>query len=435
MRRLLSGLLVAVAFAAACKTTPTRPPVTPGPDRTAEFMATCTDVYQTYLHRTPDPSGLTGCINQARAGRTKDDLIAWIKDSDEYKALNSFHPLPPITVDGLVFRVNGQPWVWKGFSSFRLMDRWVRGEDITPVLNAYHGFNIITVFVYTPANVWGAKSWPAPTPDQVVAFVRDMNKRGWYVELVLLTSAGDQYVATAKSILSALAPVYSTSASNVVIRLGNEPEQQNGPGNPPYETLPLRAAVEATPFIYDSGFYAGGGRKWFGMPNRSYISPHTKRDPEEWMRRAHDCYDLHNPPRDSPPGAQKISAPCIMGEPGKPGTLGPIAQMALDFRGYMGSAVLMGSGGDCHTETGLQGLPPTNAELQVCASGLIGLSAFPGNAVNGAYRCLTCPGGGGDSALRTYSSGDRYMVRIRPTSPNAPPGWRSLDPDHILYSR
>ncbi len=96
MRRLVPFILL--LSLAGCLTPSPRPQPVPGPDRTKEFSDTCTDVYLTELHRAPDAGGLIGCISQARGGKTKDDLIAWIRTSAEYIAL---HTKPPIR-SGLV---------------------------------------------------------------------------------------------------------------------------------------------------------------------------------------------------------------------------------------------------------------------------------------------------------------------------------------------
>jgi hypothetical protein len=375
-------------------------------------------VYQTELLREPDPGGLQGCIGQARAGKTKDDLIAWIRTSAEYISLHSFHPLAPITVDGTIFRVNGQPWVLKGVTAFQLMDRWVKGENIQPFLDAYRGFNTLYVFSYTPANVWGAQAWESPTPAQVVAFVKAMNQKGWYVELSLLTNADAARVQPAKDILSALSAVRMSFASNVLIRLGNEPAEQNGPGNPPYDTHVLKASADASGFVYDSGFYEANGSTWFG----DYISPHTKRDVEA-PRRGHDCFDITHGASDSPALGKK-AVPCVLGEPQKAGLSTPD-----DYKAYCATGVQFGVGCTLHSETGKYAQLPTPQEATVAAAALEGLNAFPGDTNRGAYRRIDGDG------LRTYVVGNS-MVRIRPNRPAAPePGWTSLDANHILWRR
>ncbi len=331
--------------------------------------------------------------------------------------------LPPITTDGTIFRVKGQPWVLKGVTAFRLMDRWVKGENIQPFLDAYRGFNTLYVFCYTPANVWGADAWNAPSPADVVMFVRAMNAKGWYVELSLLTNADPAHIQPSKDILAALSAVRTTAASNVLIRLGNEPAEQNGPGNPTYDTHSLQAAADGSGFIYDSGFYEANGSTWFGGPNgRGYISPHTKRDAEA-PRRGHDCFDITHGAVDAPALGKK-AVPCILGEPQKAGLSTPD-----DYKAYCATGVQFGAGCVLHSETGKQAQLPTPQEAAVAAAALQGLNAFSGDTNRGAYRRIDGDG------LRTYVVG-QTMVRIRPNRPAAPePGWTSLDSAGILWRR
>lgn len=335
------------------------------------------------------------------------------------KLARAFVWLPRIGVSGRSFTIGGQLATIKGATAFPLMDRWAKGQDVTPFLNAYPRANLFIVFSYTSRNVWGDQAWDAPTPQQAADFVRFMNTRGKYVELVLLTSTG--HVDEAKAILAAVAAMHPT---NVLVRLGNEPEQQNGAGNPPYETLPLKDAADASGLIYDSGFYAGGARKWFGAPGRSYVSPHTERDAEA-PRRTHDCYDLAHKPKDAPLGAQELSVPCFLGEPQKAGLM-----TTADAKAYGGSGMQFGAGVACHTETGKFLLLPTPQESAVCNALFDGVDAFPAGTNTGAYRRID------GVSLRTYVVGNT-MVMIRPNVPGRAPeaGWRPLDADGILWSR
>jgi hypothetical protein len=62
---------------------------------------------------------------------------------------------------------------------------------------------------------------------------------------------------------------------------------------------------------------------------------------------------------------------------------------------------------------------------------LAGLSAFPNDAVLANYERIVEEG----VTLRTYKVGNA-MVRIRPNNPTPPePGWTSLDPAGILFTR
>lgn len=415
----LSSLLPALALVGACVTPKPqlpKPPIVPS-------SQICIDIWQQELGRMIDDAGLQDCLRQQLDGRTGDEIRARVKTSPEWAEHHAppppaqFVPLAPITVDGTIFRVNGQPWVLKGVTAFRLMDRFLKGEDIQPFLDAYRGFNTLFVFCYTPANVWGAASWESPSPVQVLGFVKEMNLRGWYVEITLLTNKPDAArLDSARAILHMLAAARTASASNVLIRLGNEPAEQNGAGNPVYTTTELKSAAEASGFVYDSGFYEANGSTWFGK----YISPHTKRD-AEWPRRGHDCFDITHGAVDAPALGKK-PVPCVLGEPEKAGNA-----TADDYEAYCGTGVQFGVGCALHSETGKQARVPTAAEAAVARGALRGLNAFPGNTNTGAYRRIDGDG------LRTYIVG-KTMVRIRPNTPNPPlPGYRNIDGSRILW--
>ena len=423
MRRLAACLALLVLHL-ACGPVPHPQPI-PQPDRTAEFTATCSALWQQELERPIDPGGLEGCINQAKAGRTADDIRAWLKTTSEYIALHSFHPLLTITVDGTIFRENGTPWVWKGVTAFQIMDRWTKGENVQPFLDAYRGYNTLVVFLYVEPQVWGAAAWDAPAPGRVVDFVHYAATKGWRVELVLLTSSPVAFPNRLSQARDTLAALNAARPTNVFIRLGNEPAEQNGAGNPTFDTHVLKDQADASGFLYDSGFYEANGSTWFSAPSKGYLSVHSKRDPAEWVRRAHDCFDITHGAADAPQLGKK-PVPCLMGEPPKPQDVG---MTEADAMAYAATSVQFGSGGTFHSSTGIRAQTPTASEAALARAFLAGLNAFPGDTNRGAYRRIDGDG------LRTYVVGST-MVRIRPNGPTNPEsGWTSLDADHILWRR
>jgi hypothetical protein len=366
-----------------------------------------------------EESGFTICV---KALGYKDGCgpVTLTRNKDITILLESAVPdLPLMRVDGTVFRLpDGTPWVWKGVTAFQIMDRWVHGEDVQPFLDAYKGFNTLVVFLYTEPRVWGAQAWDAPPPSRVVDFVRAMAGKGWRVELVLLTSspvAFPQRLQQARDTLAALTAAHPT---NLFIRLGNEPAEQNGAGNPTFDTHVLKDQADNSGFIYDSGFYEANGSTWFG----DVIGPHTKRD-SEWARRGHDCFDITHGAVDAPALGKKV-VPCVLGEPEKAGNSTP-----TDYKAYCATGVQFGAGCTLHSETGKFAQLPTAAEAAVAKAALEGLNAFPGDTNRGAYRRIDGDG------LRTYVVG-ATMVRIRPNRPSNPEaGWIALDSDGVLWRR
>lgn len=83
MKRLL---VLCALFAASCVTAPVvpqQPPQPPAPDRTAEFRATCSVIWQEELGRAIDAPALEDCVAQAKAGRTGDEQRQLVHDGDE----------------------------------------------------------------------------------------------------------------------------------------------------------------------------------------------------------------------------------------------------------------------------------------------------------------------------------------------------------------
>jgi hypothetical protein len=321
----------------------------------------------------------------------------------------------PLSTSGRIFLQAGQPWRWKGVSSFALLDRFAKGEDISDVFRAYAGYNLLRVWPYVPRADWGAAAWDSPSPDVVVAFVRRCEQAGFYVELTLLTDDDPARIEPAKALLRSLS---KADLRSLVIETSNEPTTHKS-----IDTHTLKAALDASGFLYSSGDYEDSSR-FFG----SFLTAHTGRD-NEWPRRAHDLLEFYQGGGPNAPSDPAHKVPIVADEPIRPDQAG---FNAADFRAYFGAVALLGAGGTVHTETGKHGLPPTAEEARIVAVVLEALNAFPADAPNGSYRRLD----EGGKSLRTYVIGERAMVRIRPTTKDAPEaGWTAIDDDGVLWKR
>lgn len=339
-------------------------------------------------------------------------------------------PIPPQPTPGPLQKVHapagshyfvtedGQAWRWKGVSAFQLLDRWVRGENVQPFLDAYRGFNLLRVWPYVPVRDWGSSAWDSPSPAQAVAFVQAMNAIGWYVEFTCLTDNDPARVPQAKAFITAFKAV--GLQGYLFLEAGNEPEVQK-PGNN-YDTSVLKADLQAWGGEYASGNYTDGAARWYG----TYLTCHTSRD-AEWPRRCHDGYDYWVKPADAPPGAQAVHAPIVFDEPAKLEDVS--GNRSQDWRAYFGGGSFFGAGLTFHSQTGKYAQLPTDQEKQLIANALAGMNAFPATASAGAYTRID------DHTLRTYIVGNA-SVRIRPTTPNHPQaGWTAIDADGILWRR
>lgn len=376
----------------------------PAPEPIAMWTATCEDVWRVELRREIDASGLAGCLEQARRGGTKDSIVATVRRSAEYAEVQA-RPvevptpepvavsLPPLTTDGPIFLSGGRPWRFAGITAFELLERYAKGEDIGPFLDDFTGFNVLRVFLYTPVKDWGAAAWDVPSPEQVIAFLKFVESRGFYVELVLLTDDDAGRIEPARRLVEALK---AARPPNVILEAGNEPETHKA-----INTAALRSTLMASGFLVSSGNYEDS-RHWYGH----WIGFHSGRD-AEWPRRAHDALDYNHGGGPNFPEEPALKVPAVCDEPIRPDQAG---FNEADFRAYFGACSLLGAGGTYHFESGKYGKRPTGDEKRIAAVVLEALNHFPADAPKGRYERIDEQG----ATLRTYRVGG-LTVRIRPT--------------------
>lgn len=405
----------------------------PAAEPLAMWESTCRDIWRVELRRDIDPAGLEGCIQQARAGGTKDSIVATVRASAEYREVQA-RPvvvpppvpvavsLPPLTTDGPIFLSGGQPWRWRGVSAFALLDRFAKGQDISDTLSAYQGYNLLRVWPYVPAKDWGAAAWDAPAPDVVVAFLTRVEQAGFYVEITLLLDDDPARIEPAKRLIAALAAAHP---NNLVLEASNEPITHKA-----INTAALKDSLAASGFLYSSGDYEDV-RRWYGR----YAGVHTKRQ-KDWPRYSHDLWEWFNGagPEFSWAGAH---APIVADEPPKPNDI-PQGMTEADVLAYFGGASVLGAGATWHCETGKFGKPPVGGEITLAAAALRALTAFPADAARGPYRRIVEPGnekGGPTETSRTYVVGN-FMVRSQQVTKDAPEaGWTALEPSGVLWKR
>jgi hypothetical protein len=206
--------------------------------------------------------------------------------------------------------------------------------------------------------------------------------------------------------------------SNLVIEIANEPTTHKH-----INTAALKSVAMASGFLVSSGNYEDT-RLFYGH----WIGFHSGRD-GEWPRRAHDAIDYWQGGGPDYPQEPAVRVPSVADEPIRPDQAGYDAK---DFRAYFGACAAMCAGATYHTATGKFGLPPTPEEARIAAVVLEALNAFPAETASGSYRRID----EGGHSLRTYVIGERVMVRVRPTTTDAPEaGWIALDADGVLWRR
>jgi hypothetical protein len=433
-------LLLALALVSACGTPPRPPVITPPPivrdapltvhvflgavdrdEKLADFRVEPADGPFAGQWRVTDSAGnvtwdrlpleTTGICTYAQ-GFERVCVSVDLRVTHDVNIVRTWSTLPPLSVDGRVFVRAGQPWRWKGVSAFQLLDRFARGEDIGPFLDAYRGFNILRVWVSVD---WAAPfGWAAPPVETVRAFLTRIAQDGFYCELTLLTDDDPARGPPARALVAALAQ--DPRPTNLVIEIGNEPQVHKN-----INTAALRSALEQSGFLFASG---DSSDRAFG----SFLTAHTGRD-REWARRAHDLLEYWTGGGPDSPTDPAHKVPGVCDEPAK---LQDVGTTATEWRAYFAGCALMGAGATFHSESGKFARVPTPDEARLAAVALEALNTFPPDAVRGSYRRIDEHG----QSLRTYVIGERYMVRIGPTTTAAPEaGWRPLDADGILWSR
>lgn len=412
----LGAVFAAIAAAVLATRSPHREPTTA---QIAAWQRVCRSVWQEELRRDIDPGGLDSCVLQQRRGAGADDVRATVRTSDEWRHLQEPPAVPdppqvvrlgPLTTRGPVFLQGTTPWRWKGVSAFQLLDRFIHGEDITPFLDAYQGFNVLRVWPYVPRKDWGDRAWETPTVGEILPFLWAVEARGFYVELTLLTDDDPARLARAKTLIAQLAEQHPT---NLLLEAGNEPQTHKA-----IDTAALIPALQASGFPWTTGDYEDSARM-----KGTYGVTHTARD-GEWPRRAHDVLEFFHGGGPNTPDDPPHHVPIIADEPAKRQDVG--GNRPLDWRAYFAAVSLLGGGGTFHSETGKFGQVPTPEEAQLAREALTGLDAFPADAPLGLYSRPV------EASLRTYIVSD-HMVRIRPTRP-PPAGW-TCDADGIVCHR
>lgn len=304
----------------------------------------------------------------------------------------SVGPLSPLTADGPIFLSNGQPWRYKGVTAFKLCRLHADGQDIDGFLADFAGYNVLRVFDYTPAKEWEAQAWGSCTPAQWVAFIRDVNRKGFAVEVVLLTDDDPARIEPARQLVRALRDHHDLV---LLLEAGNEPRTHKA-----IDTRALFSALSTSGFPYSSGDYEDS-RRWYG----TYGTAHTARD-GEWPRRAHDLLDYYHGGGPNFPEEPPCRVPWVADEPIRPDQAG---YNEPDFLAYYGVCSLLGAGATFHFESGKYGRRPTPDEHRLATVALSALNRFPASAPKGPYSRPDEAG----ATLRTYTVGP-YTVRVRP---------------------
>lgn len=450
--------IVALLFSIACgvnfkppATNPPAPPVVtpppiivtpPAPVDDPTFPGQCRDIWDQELHRAIDPAGLAGCLEQFRRGDTGEQVRAVVRASDEYKQLHAPPPPTPaapfaaesgaLHVDGKVFRTAaGEVWSWRGQSSFMLLARYLRGENIVPQLDQARalGTNVLRVF----GRVFGS-GWPDftdfanPETDpqyaaKLGAFFDLVGAHGLRVEFVPLTYAA----RTTAEARAQLQQAYDVAAGgwNVFIEGANEPPV-NG-----IDIVTIYQGVDRRGVLSAYGLYDQDCDRVHicTLAMLDYLTVHTDRGPE-WPRKVKDLLEIRDGFGDASDPVNWFAGsgrPTIGDEPiGADETEQPGRRSASssDFAQAFGVCMSFSAGCTFHSEAGLRSnlfgpnqLAAAKAILDVWS--FIPPIAQTGQYTRGGLNTLPVAWPGDTASLRTYGvivGADAWVTNVRPAS-------------------
>lgn len=317
---------------------------------------------------------------------------------------------------------NGPLWPWRGCTDFRLYQRYLDGENITPILDNRIASGATTLRVlgmmYNIANFY-PKNYSTYF-SSLPTFCDVLLARGLWLEFTCLadcqyaplglTQTAEQ-VAHVSQVVVALA-----GKSNVFFELANE-YSNNG--------------VDPSKFARPVGILSSAG--WGSptgdvyLPPWDYVTHHPDRD-DQWPRKSKDIQDIRDGPFGIPPAIYTtgVKRPVVSDEPMGAGDVdipNKRSTVVNDFYWAGAGCALFGAGGTFHSDNGIQSVvfSPTQ---QACANAWYsGMAAIPTAVQNWQYTrggLADCPIEHDDSlALRTYAkiSGNTAVVLvIRPTA-------------------
>jgi hypothetical protein len=242
----LAGLAAAIVAARQPHPAPQPPPV----DHTAEWTATCQDVWRVELGREIDPDGLANCVDAARHGAVKETIVAGVRASAEYaehqKKLAEPPPptavlLSPLSVCGEFFCVDGQAWTAIETSDFSLYKRYLDGEDIAPILTERQslGFTLLRVWLLNTSVIPGGLQ-PKDYPqfyDRLRPFVALCGAYGLRVEFTAFTQAPSLMPSKADQVAHWTRTQDALRGLPVLLELVNEYDHGSPPDNAPDRAL------------------------------------------------------------------------------------------------------------------------------------------------------------------------------------------------------
>ncbi len=322
----------------------------------------------------------------------------------------TFTPLPRLITRNWYFvQEDGTPFTVIEASDFALYQRYLNGEDITPVLQQRRdvGFNFLRVFGafngslghFVPGEYGDAYYTKLkPFADLVASICRCYVEFTVFADTTQWLTDVDAQIAHFGLIINALA-----TSTNVFIEVVNESDQ------PINQTVSL--PVLAIPATLNSshgsnGAGAGGHANWGVTPFWHYTSIHSNLDPE-WQRVVgHNCYEIGW----LIPAPNGWLGPCFANENKRPDQDPGNPQHFYDAAA---GAALLSAGAAFHSQQGKASVLLTGQDLAMAQQWVAGAKSVLLSCQPGEYKHRQDLEGPDD--LRVYQRGDdpACIVHIR----------------------
>jgi hypothetical protein len=297
----------------------------------------------------------------------------------------------------------GEKWTAIECSDFALLSRFLRGEDIAPVLNqrAECGFNLLRV--WTLFDIERIGTLTAVNYDRIPEFVRLCARHGLYVELTGYTGINDpEHWSKLCAASLACRPLPLLELVNELDANTNEPDSHGRV----FELARHRQAP--SPLLSSHG--SNGSQRVAVRPAWSYEVFHTN-DAHEWHRKTgHNAMELAEGAGDG--GVAPSHVPVLTNENTRFADRCQSAAMAFDAAA---GAALLCAGSCYHSTAGKLGAPWEHVELECARAWAAGAKSVPLEFQDGRYvhaqRLETA------TDLRVYQrvlpDGRAHTVRIR----------------------
>jgi hypothetical protein len=309
-------------------------------------------------------------------------LAALLAAAADRPLARSTDPLPRLEVDGHFFRQNSGPrWTGIQATDFNLFNRFLAGEDITPILRqrADVGFNLLRVWTDFDVCADGkcrehqpiGRLVPSEHPDYYVRLTEFLDvcaQHGLYVELTAFTGRSDSdghRIAHWDQLIAAVA-----SSTNVLLELINE-------HNVHEKSLPYdRLRQPPAPILASHG--SGGAGADPKLPIWTYATYHPGFG-TDWMRKA-----VH----EGVAAADKYNVPVLVNET----TRFPDNDASLQHAYDVGrGCALLEAGCAFHSVSGKNSRLWERYELSLAREWVRGAKSVPLECQRGALRQLDDP--------------------------------------------